>query len=434
MIAASGTRVLHCDAIGQNESLGNGFLISLRGTAVTTSRTTKKTEPRVYVIDRGRACWYLKWRDPFAGRWRERSSRVNIGATKREKRQSHGQAERVAQRLEEELLLNWYPPAVRSIEAHLEPWSVFLASRGTTIAEINSLKNRVVRFARHVGQDDIEAITADAVARFLADLHTQNDKPASAQTKNHYLKALKSFAKHLVRSDVLERNPLEWLQPRNVATDRRHERRPLTADEFARLIEAAAAGPTIQAVSGPDRAMLYLIAGFTGLRRGELASLTVRSFDFATNPPTVTVQAGHSKHRRVDVLPVHQLVVAKLKAWLADKGTLSLASPLFELRTQRGHDRRTSLMVKQDCEAAGVPYEDNQGKVVDFHALRTSYVTNLARAGVPLVMAQKLARHSSPNLTANVYTQLALSEQAEALAKLSVDTGQASTRRSDTAC
>ena len=36
----------------------------------------------------------------------------------------------------------------------------------------------------------------------------------------------------------------------------------------------------------------------TGLRADELASLTPASFDLKTDPPTITIAAGYSKHRR----------------------------------------------------------------------------------------------------------------------------------------
>ena len=53
--------------------------------------------------------------------------------------------------------------------------------------------------------------------------------------------------------------------------------------------------------------------------------------------------------------------------------------------------------------------------VVDFHALRHSFITNLARGGVHPKTAQDLARHSDINLTLGFYTHTLVSERAEAL-------------------
>ena len=46
---------------------------------------------------------------------------------------------------------------------------------------------------------------------------------------------------------------------------------------------------------------------------------------------------------------------------------------------------------------------DDQGRVVDTHSLRHGYISALALAGVPVKVAQTLARHSDPKLTMNVY-------------------------------
>ena len=45
-------------------------------------------------------------------------------------------------------------------------------------------------------------------------------------------------------------------------------------------------------------------------------------------------------------------------------------------------------------------------------------VSGLALSGVPLAVAQKLARHSDPRLTANVYTHLGLADLSRAVESL----------------
>ena len=57
----------------------------------------------------------------------------------------------------------------------------------------------------------------------------------------------------------------------------------------------------------------------------------------------------------------------------------------------------------RDIEVAGIPKKDAMGRSVDLHALRVSFVTLLAKYNVPTVLAQKLARHSSPLITQRIY-------------------------------
>ena len=63
-------------------------------------------------------------------------------------------------------------------------------------------------------------------------------------------------------------------------------------------------------------------------------------------------------------------------------------------------------------------YRDAAGRVLDFHALRHTFVTNLARAGVHPKVAQQLARHSTITLTMDRYSHTVMGELSEALEKL----------------
>ena len=68
-------------------------------------------------------------------------------------------------------------------------------------------------------------------------------------------------------------------------------------------------------------------------------------------------------------------------------------------------------------------YVDGAGRVADFHALRHTFISNLARGGVHPKLAQDLARHSDVNLTLSRYSHTQLAEQTSALAFLpSLDT------------
>jgi len=54
-------------------------------------------------------------------------------------------------------------------------------------------------------------------------------------------------------------------------------------------------------MTGPARATAYLLAFNSGLRRNEIRTLTRARFALEADPPTVTVKAAYSKHRRTDV-------------------------------------------------------------------------------------------------------------------------------------
>jgi len=77
-------------------------------------------------------------------------------------------------------------------------------------------------------------------------------------------------------------------------------------------------------------------------------------------------------------------------------------------------NRPTHIMIRKDLIQAGGEPEKLRRRC-DFHALRVTMVSHLAINGVPLAIAQKLARHSTPVLTANAYTELGLNELKKAV-------------------
>jgi len=75
-------------------------------------------------------------------------------------------------------------------------------------------------------------------------------------------------------------------------------------------------------------------------------------------------------------------------------------------------------MLRHDLKAAEIPYRDPAGLVADFHALRHTYITNLARAGVHPKTAMDLARHGNVNLTMGRYSHTLVADRAEELGEL----------------
>ena len=80
--------------------------------------------------------------------------------------------------------------------------------------------------------------------------------------------------------------------------------------------------------------------------------------------------------------------------------------------------RRSADMLRLDLVEAKIEPVDAEGRVVDFHGQRTTFITALARAGVFPATAQRLARHSDINLTMGAYTRLQMADMAGGVDKL----------------
>jgi integrase len=230
------------------------------------------------------------------------------------------------------------------------------------------------------------------------------------RTLSHYRVAIRSFGAWLVKAGHTPRNPFGGIEPiRHIEADRRRVRRALTADEFELLLTTTAASLRRYCrLTGPQRCMLYRLVAGTGLRRSEVAVLRPASFKLDAQQPHVMVPAAYTKNRKVAIQPLPPALVPLLREYLHALPD----APVWPVG-----NKITGKMVKEDLEEAGIPLVV-AGQVYDFHSLRGQFATRLALAGVGLATAQKLMRHCTPALTANVYTHLGLDDLGAAVANL----------------
>ena len=323
------------------------------------------------------------------------------------------------------------------ISVHLENFERHMTAKNDDPAHVRQTRRRVERYIAETKRNRIVGIDAGSVETFIAKLRKSEN--LSLQTCNHYIRAIKHFCNWLVKYNKLARHPLLAVELFNAEEDRRHARRALTQDEFQYLLHAAKTGKNVEGISGTDRHMFYILAAWTGFRKGELGSLTLRHFNLDGVYPTVRIAASYSKRRREDVQFLHPDVVAIFRDWVTKKkpGMDEILFPVSEKSC--GLERKTSEMMERDLQSARkmwieesetenerqereasdfLKYVDSHGKFADFHGLRHTFVTNLCRAGVSPQTAQILARHSDIKLTMNIYTHVAPEEQAAAIRQL----------------
>ena len=231
----------------------------------------------------------------------------------------------------------------------------------------------------------------------------------SARRFNALITAVGGFFRWCIRDRRTFENPAENVPKLNEKLDRRHERRDLTPAEVRRLLAAATAGGEAFGMAGPERALLYRTAVETGLRLNELSTLTRRYVDL--DACTITVRAGYSKRRREDVQPIRPELAEALRQHLERK---TPAARVFGMP-----DCHKMLRAfKADLAAAGITSTDDTERVVDFHALRHTFLSSLAMGGVHPKTAQSLARHSTITLTMDRYTHTLRGAEAAALSAL----------------
>ncbi|MGE3807274.1 MAG: tyrosine recombinase XerC [Gemmataceae bacterium] len=331
----------------------------------------------------------------------------------------------------------------RPLSEHLEEFQSYLRNKGRSPAHVRESTTRIQKLLENRGWRFIGDLSASGVLEYLGKLRADG---LSAKTYNHYLQSIKQFSRWLARDGRAPTHPLAYLSRINTDSDPRHPRRPLSPDEFARLINAAQHGKRIENIPGPDRAMMYVLAAWTGFRKGEIGSLTCRSLQLDAEPATATVEACYSKRRRTDTQVLHPEVARRLRDWLATKPDLAPDALLFPVcgRIPSGTERKTNKMMDCDLQVARkkwieeaktekekearqgtdfLTFCNDAGFYADFHSNRHLFVTTLARSGVSPKVAQLLARHSDIRLTLQLYTHVELQDQQAAIAALPAPPG-----------
>jgi integrase len=213
---------------------------------------------------------------------------------------------------------------------------------------------------------------------------------------------------------------------------------------------------------GRERALIYKTLVLTGLRKGELASLTVGQLDLDAPTPSLVLKAADEKNRGGSTIPLR----ADLRGWLADKATAlqevaqRFPAVRFDSKHQKrgkrnqghssGRERQCCLpltrlpadmplftvprdlvrILDRDLVADGIARRvkvagvwkidkrDERGRTVDVHALRHTFGTLLSKGGVTPRTTQAAMRHGSIDLTMNVYTDPKLLDVAGAVESL----------------
>ena len=201
------------------------------------------------------------------------------------------------------------------------------------------------------------------------------------KTIANYAESVGAFCNWCVLRGYLDDDPLKNLKGFDTAPASR--RRALTPEEIWRLFN----------VAPPKRRLLYQVACATGLRANELDSLTVGHFDPLRGG--LHLDAEWTKNRKAGFQPLPSALVPILVESCEGKCT---SEKLLDVPSH------TARSLEIDMESAGIPKWTEEGKI-DFHAFRTTFTTLVVESGANVKEAQSLLRHSTPEMTMNIYAR-----------------------------
>lgn len=330
---------------------------------------------------------------------------------------------------------------------HFDAYLDALEGRGAVQKHRDGVRGYLLKLANECRFQRLSDLQREPVEQWL---NREAKAGRSARSRNAHRAAIVGFANWCVEMERLIVNPLAKVPVANEAADRRRLRRAMTEDDLVRLLDVARRRPLEEALLirrgrrkgelvakirpevraeldllGRERAIIYKTLVLTGLRKNELTSIKVGQLNLDAAIPYLELAAADEKNRTGSDIPIRADLAEDLRAWLSHK-----LSELQARSRERGEpvpDRLPADMkvltvpagllriLDRDLEAAGIPKFDERGRSIDIHALRHTFGTLLSRGGVPLRTAQAAMRHSTPTLTANVYTDPKLLDVGGAL-------------------
>jgi len=338
-----------------------------------------------------------------------------------------------------------------AISSHVDAYLIHMATKVSAVHHENVARS-LRRIVAECKFERLAHLDRSAVETWMI---RQQAEGMGARTRNTHRAAIVAFANWCVESRRLAGNPLVRLVKADEKADRRRQRRAMTEQELVALLDVTQRRPLLDAMTirrgkhkgeahaklkpetvarlemlGRERALIYKTLVLTGLRKGELASLTVGQLALEGLTPYAVLHAADEKNRQGSTIPLRADLAAELRVWLADKLAVAQADALLPPEGNQkapaparlpagtplfGVPIQLVLILDRDLRLAGIPKVDERGWTVDVHALRHTTGTLLSKAGVAPRTAQAVLRHSTLDLTMNTYTDPRLLDVAGAI-------------------
>jgi integrase len=192
--------------------------------------------------------------------------------------------------------------------------------------------------------------------------------PQVAETagyKNTYIKRLKAF----VHWDL----PDNWPDPLKKLKRVREKGAKKTRERRAATLEEAVAFFRTWSDFPEDRHLCYALAMLNGLRRNEIKRNDTDRLKWGQlhlDAPIPFIDLKQKMGDGQDHVPLHPYVVKLLQGQMQGMPGAAVVAAVPDIKT-----------MKKDLKAAGIELTDEQGRRLDFHALRHSFQTALDRTG-----------------------------------------------------
>jgi integrase len=314
-------------------------------------------------------------------------------------------------------------PATDTVSAFAASWISALPTEGVAPATVKHYSECLARVLPTVGAIRMQDLTALDLDRAYADLL---DRGRAARTVRASHVGAKKMLSEAQRLGVVGVNVATMARPPRARAARAKTFPVWTASELARFLET---------VEESEHVALWTIAGYTGIRRGELCALQWSDVDLDRGTVHVGRSIGKGLHGALSekapksdsgrrVVELDDVLVSALRAHRAQQRERRLllgagwvasgcvfTEPTGEAQHPDRVSKRWSDAVARVAPALGIPS-------IRFHDLRHSHCTQLLDAGVRPDVVSERAGHASVGFTLSTYAHRYVGDQRSGLARL----------------
>jgi len=282
---------------------------------------------------------------------------------------------------------------------HLDAWRDGLINRKRPESYATLRYDRAKKLLDASGAKFYSDIDAERVQSVLAEW----DGKFSDYTRAHYLSAAKSFCRWMSRTKRSTDNPLSILPVSR--GNQKYFRRALNEKEQGDLVVGTRNLDISYGMTGEQRSMLYWVALSTGLRASAVRRLKVKDVRIG-EASYLNATDGGAPNKNTSPKPLPDSLVEALNLFVTDRHR---DGPLFELPGET----KLGRMTRKDAAACGVSI-----KRLDFHALRHTFGTTMARNGTHPRTLMSLMDHNTIQMTMRLYTHSFPEDQVAAVDRL----------------
>jgi site-specific recombinase XerD len=303
----------------------------------------------------------------------------------------------------------------------------FLKSRNKTLYQVDPMT--IKRFFRqiengyertvHIKLRKKDPKTGEIREEWVERKHFRENSRSGRQRKRA---SLRSLFRYLVKTQVLQRDPMEEYEDATLKSRSRHKVPVfLTREEALRLIQAVNTYHQTKNSKSPewmearDLAIILLFLN-TGMRVSELIGLNLNSLQTDGHITRIIIIGKGGKER---ILKLNEKAVEALTRYLAlrpgDKTPPEHRDALFLNKNyQRLSRKGVSEIIKKYVRQANLP---PKAASISPHKLRHTLATLLLSNGENIRVVQEILGHSSIQTT-QIYTHIINTEKDEALDRL----------------